>query len=262
MLERIDGRRAYPRNPLGIIALFVFFIEAISTITLKFLLNAGSPYVLYILAFIIVFPSAIVVFFFITLWFRRESLYGPGDFREDASFVQLVAAKLERLEIRQEASQVDPRGNSGDVLAMIRKLIEKGEVETAINLAKALLKVRRYQSSLEAFEEIQESPLSPEYLSKTLANTSYSLIGLGRHAEAIQYLDRLRALSPIKAEAFWPALAHAYASLKVGNTGEHNSWLAKAKSSQDMPEFKELAASLYPEMHDKLVMEKVQNETA
>lgn len=255
------SRRVYPKNPLGIIALFVFFIEAISTITLKFLLDAGSPFVQPILYFIIGFPSVIVVFFFITLWFRRESLYGPSDFREDASFVQLVAAKLERLEIRQDASQVDPRGHVGDVLAMIKKLIEKNEVETAINLAKALLKVRRYQNSLEAFEVIQTSPLNHEHLSRSLANVAYSLNGLGRHDEAIQYLSKLQALNPLKAKTFWPAIAHAFAFYKVGNTNEFHSWLAKAKSSKGMPEFKELAASLYPEIRDSLSLEEVQNET-
>lgn len=71
-------RRLYPRNPLGIIALFVFFIEAISTVSLKFLLDAKSPYVGIILCFIIAFPSAIAILFFVTLWFRRESLYSPA----------------------------------------------------------------------------------------------------------------------------------------------------------------------------------------
>jgi tetratricopeptide (TPR) repeat protein len=262
MLEKIDEKCAYPRNPLGIIALFVFFIEAISTITIKFLIDANSPYVLHILGFIIGFPSIIVLFFFFTLWFRRESLYSPGDFREDASFVKLIAAKLERLEIRQEASQVDPRGHVGDVLEMINKLIEKGEVETAINLAKALLKVRRYQGSLEAFEVISKSPLSHDNLTRTLANTAYSLVGLGRHEEAIQYLNRLRALNQAKAESFWPTLAFAYSFLKVGNLDGHRSWLAKAINCRELDEFKDIAISLYPDMREKLMAEKVLNESA
>lgn len=252
MLEQLDGKRAYPKNPLGIIALFVFLIEVISTITIKFLIDANSPYVLYLLGFIIGFPSIIVILFFITLWFRRESLYSPGDFREDASFVNLIAAKLERLEIRQEASQVDPRGHVDDVLEMIDKLVEKKEIETAINLAKALLKVRRYQGSLDAFEVISKSPLSHDNLTRILANTSYSLVGLERYEEAIQYLNRLRALNPGKAEGFWPALALAYASQKVGNIDEYKIWLAKVNKSKELTELKDIAISLYPEMRDKL----------
>lgn len=62
------GKKIYPKNPLGIIALFVFLIEAISTVSLKFLLDAQSPFVGPIVVFIISFPSVVVILFFITLW--------------------------------------------------------------------------------------------------------------------------------------------------------------------------------------------------
>ena len=70
MPENRQERRVYPKNPIGIFALFVFFVEAVSIIPLKFLLDASSPYIGAILVFIIAFPSVIVLLFFVTLWRR------------------------------------------------------------------------------------------------------------------------------------------------------------------------------------------------
>ena len=67
------------RNPLGIISLFVFFIEAIATISLR--IAVDTDYIGHIVWFIILFPTLIVLLFFITLWSKRESLYSPMEFR-------------------------------------------------------------------------------------------------------------------------------------------------------------------------------------
>ncbi|TQV84395.1 tetratricopeptide repeat protein [Aliikangiella coralliicola] len=81
--------RIYPTNPLGIIALFVFFIEAISTFSLKILADTHSEYVSALVYFIILFPSAIAVMFFLTLWCKREALFAPGDFKDESNFLSL-----------------------------------------------------------------------------------------------------------------------------------------------------------------------------
>ena len=52
-------RRAYPRNPIGVIALFVSFIEAIATISLKLLLDADSPHAIAVVYFFIGFPLGV-----------------------------------------------------------------------------------------------------------------------------------------------------------------------------------------------------------
>ena len=92
------------RNPLGIISLFVFFIEAIATVSLNIAIE--TEYAGNIVWFIILFPTLIVLLFFITLWTKRESLYSPMEFREDKSFLELFR-KVDRLEVKQKIAEID-----------------------------------------------------------------------------------------------------------------------------------------------------------
>jgi len=59
----------------------VFFIEAIATTSLKFVVNTG--FVGHLVWFIILYPTFIAIAFFVILWTKREVLYSPADFRED-----------------------------------------------------------------------------------------------------------------------------------------------------------------------------------
>jgi tetratricopeptide (TPR) repeat protein len=248
-------RRAYPRNPIGVIALFVFFIEAIATASLKFLLDANSPYAGHIVFFILGFPVLLVILFFGTLWMRRESLYSPSDFREDANFIQLfrrVDARVEKVEIRQRAAQLDPRGDPADVFAVIPDLLARNDIETVVSLGRAFLKVKRYSNSLDVFRLLARLPLSPEVQSQVMAFTAYCLNGLGLYQESIQELKELRKLDPALAEKFWPSLASAYSHFKLGQRPEFSAWLDKAASRNGAPEYLELAIQLYPELRDPL----------
>jgi tetratricopeptide (TPR) repeat protein len=248
-------RRAYPRNPIGVIALFVFFIEAIATTSLKFLLDAGSPYIGHIVFFMLGFPVLLVVLFFGTLWMRRESLYSPSDFREDANFMQLfqsVDARVEKVEIRQKAAQLDPRGDPADVFAVIPDLLARSEFETVVSLGRAFLKVKRYSNSLDVFRLLAGFPLSLEVQSQVIAFTAYSLNGLGLYQEAVQELRELRKLDPGLAEKFWPSLACAYSHFKLGQQTEFSAWLDKAVKRNGAPEYLDLAIQLYPELRSPL----------
>src|SRR5262245_31553544 len=96
--EEVAGKGlTLARNPLGIISLFVFFIEAIATVSLKIAIS--SDYVGHIVWFIILFPTLIVFLFFGTLWAKRECLYSPGEFRDDKAFVDLLFT-VKRLEAK------------------------------------------------------------------------------------------------------------------------------------------------------------------
>ena len=72
------------KNPLGIISLFVFFIEAIATISLSIAID--TEYAGHIVWFIVLFPTLIVFLFFGTLWVKRESLYAPMDYSDPQAF--------------------------------------------------------------------------------------------------------------------------------------------------------------------------------
>lgn len=126
------------------------------------MLENDSQYTVYFVWFVILFPSTIAILFFITLWFKREGLYSPSDFREDTSFLSLIRKKVERLDLRQEAAQVDPRGSIKEILHMLQKLVSSDEIDAAIHLSKAPLKIGHYKSSLECFKYL-EGHVPPTY---------------------------------------------------------------------------------------------------
>ncbi len=240
-------KRIYPRNPIGIIALFVFFIEAISTVSLKFLLDAQSEYVGIIVGFIVTFPSVIAVLFFVTIWFRRESLYSPGDFREDINFLKLIH-KVKALEIRQEAAQQDPRGDTNAALSIIKRLIEINEFDTAIHLGQSFLKVKRFSSSLEIFNYLRDTiPENDSFHSKAKEYYAYSLIGLERFSEAIDELQQLNQKFPNKF-GFWPSLALANAYMHIGEEERSKYWIDCAKNLKDTPDLLPLVKDMYPKL--------------
>jgi tetratricopeptide (TPR) repeat protein len=243
------SKKVYPKNPLGIIALFVFLIEAISTVSLKFLLDSQSHFVGYIVAFIISFPVIIIILFFITLWVRRESLYSPADFRDDASFVQLFAKKIERLEAKQQATQVDPRDDATQALPIIQNLLNLNEIQTAINLGKAFLKVERYSNAQEIFElMLDKVPATHESHPKILSQLAYSLMGQRQYAEAIKMLQKARRESQTGDLSFWPSLGLAYSYLKSGQNQDADRWIVHAKSLYRDADHSLLVAKLYPEL--------------
>jgi len=61
-------------NPISIIALFAALCEASATTVLPYLDNDNRQIYIW---FLIVFPSALVVMFFLTLNFNSTVLYGP-----------------------------------------------------------------------------------------------------------------------------------------------------------------------------------------
>jgi len=73
MSEQQKEKRYYPNNPLGVIALFVFFIETINATTIPFL-KEFPILLLIIVLFIVIFPVLIAASFFVLLWVK------PGAF--------------------------------------------------------------------------------------------------------------------------------------------------------------------------------------
>lgn len=96
MIEKIG----HVNNPLTIIAIFAGLAEVSGTIVLPLLKeNIQSTYIW----FLMFFPSILVILFFFTLFFKREVLYAPSDFHEDASFISLFRpSKKSRLDIINE----------------------------------------------------------------------------------------------------------------------------------------------------------------
>lgn len=253
-----DKKKIYPKTPLGIIALFFFLIEAISTISLKFMLDNKSEFVPHFVWFIMLFSTFIAIMFFVMLWFKREVLYSPADFRNDEYFVRLidnVKKQVETIEVRQQASLVNPRGSFEEIFKMIQKLVEVNEFGTAINLAKALLKVERFQSCLECFQYLaKEIPESNEHYVEAKANIAYCYIGLKEYKSSVKQLQDVQYRKGEGNLSIWEAAGLAYSNLKVEDFSNYRRWLQLAKEKPDYANNVEALIKLYPEIKEDLKM--------
>lgn len=77
-------------NPLTIIALFAALAEVAGTVAIK--LVAADMQSTFIW-FVMIFPTIIVVLFFITLNFNAKVLYAPGDFKNEENYLAAMNAK-------------------------------------------------------------------------------------------------------------------------------------------------------------------------
>ena len=240
------------RNPLGIISLFVFFIEAIATISLR--IAVETEYVGHVVWFIILFPTLIVLLFFVTLWAKRESLYSPMEFRDDESFLALLT-KVDRLEAKQEVAELDPvTADLPDVFATIDRLLALNDVRSAIEVGRAYLKQSQYDESTKVFSYLQsKASRRDEAYYKILSNLAYSLIGKSKYQEAIDCLSEVKQVRGGAEFRPWHSLAMAYAYFKLGDSSQYEKWLDETKKS---PEYKRLNLpffrSLYPEISHAL----------
>lgn len=144
-------------NPLTIIAIFAGLAEVSGTLVLPFL--NGESQELYIW-FLMVFPTVLVVLFFLTLNFNHKVLYAPSDFQDEENFLKLFSKptaddRLEKLshEMRSEASfeEIEDKESSSSQDLAYRSIIRRSAASTHY-LAEELVITKLSQE----FDEIEK----------------------------------------------------------------------------------------------------------
>lgn len=74
------------KNPLTIIAIFAGIAEVSGTLVLPFIADENQLLFIY---FLIVFPSVLIVVFFLTLNFNNKALYAPSDFKNEENYIKI-----------------------------------------------------------------------------------------------------------------------------------------------------------------------------
>lgn len=245
----------FAKNPLGIISLFVFFIEAIATVSLN--IAVETDYAGHIVWFIILFPTLIVLLFFGTLWIKRESLYAPMDFSDPEAFQKLLrpmAQKVDQIAAKQEAADIDPiTAELKDVFITLDKLIKLGDVRSAIELGRAYLKKNNYAESTKIFSHLRKNVgKSDTVYYKILANLGYSLISQGKYEQAIEQLNEVEKIQNGRNFRAWHSLAIAYAYNKLGKTELYKEWLTKSKKKPEYKRNTRFFKSLYSDIENDL----------
>lgn len=249
--EQRSGRWT-PHNPLGVIALFVFLIETVATISLHAVVD--KPFAALLVWFIVLYPVGIALSFFLLLWKKREALFGPMDFDDQSEFSRILLQKVERIEVKQDAADiVDRSGAIDDVLRTVDRLLELDDPWSGINIGRAFFKRGEYDKSIKVLEHINTKVgTSSEAHYKVLANLAYSQIGLSRYGDAINNLLQVKRIKRGRHFMPWHALALAYAFLKTDNTPECDRWIDYVhKNGSDNIDL-EFFAGLYPEMADRI----------
>jgi tetratricopeptide (TPR) repeat protein len=228
--ELPTSAKTITKSPLGIIALFIFLIYSIASLVLGVSAQAlaeGQKWVFVV--FLVVFPLLVLGSFVWLVANHAVKLYSPADFRDDKSYVELNQ-KLQVVQVKQEAAQVDPRGNFEEARLMLKQLMALNQVDTAKSVTKAFLKVGRYSDSLTLFEEIGAYLKSQgSHETKVLSYKSYCLIGLEQYKGAMKLLYQLRDLSSEDFD-FWPQMALAFCLWKEGKTSDSKALLNQAAS--------------------------------
>jgi tetratricopeptide (TPR) repeat protein len=244
--------RLSPRNPLGIIALFVFLIEAIATLSLNVV--AGTAYVGVLAWFVVLYPTFISSAFFYVLWKKREAFYGPHDFRSDAMFGELLR-RVEVLDAKQAAAVLDSSTNTDEVVQSLQRLLELGDVRAAIEVGRAFIKQAEYERALQVLTYLNERvPASHPLYYKIRANRSYAYIGLERYAAAIADLEKVRLLERGDHFLAWHAVALAFAWLKAGEPNKSAEAMALARELDGFYGNEKLFSKLYPELRPTLLV--------
>ena len=230
-----------PRRPIFLIYSIASLVLGVSAEAL----TEGQKWVFVV--FLVIFPLFVLGAFVWLVANHAVKLYSPADFRDDKSYVELNR-KLQVVQIKQEAAQVDPQGNIEEARVMLKQLMEIGQVDTAKSVAKAFLKVGRYSDSLSLFEEIGSHLLSqgkPD--TKVISYKSYCLMGLKQYKGAMELLHNLKNISSTDFD-FWPQMALAYCSWKEGMTSESNDFLIQAASDKTAKSYVAEVNKRYPEI--------------
>ena len=74
------------KNPLSVIAIFAGLAEVAGTVVLPFVADANQ--ITYIW-FLMLFPTLLVLLFFLTLNFNPKVLYAPSDFRDEGNYMEI-----------------------------------------------------------------------------------------------------------------------------------------------------------------------------
>jgi len=241
--------RHLARNPLGIIALFIVLIYGTAGLVFGISgaqFDASQKWVL--ILFLVLFPPMVFIGFVWLVAKHSHTLYAPSDFRNDESFVELNK-KVSVIEVRQQAAAVDPRGDSDSAFTALEALVKVDQIEAAKSLAKAFLKVKRYEISLKMFD-LLISELSGEKRVSFLQYRAYSLIGLARYEAALQELGRFRLIGGEKEYDFWPRLAVAYCYFKLEQNTEFESAMRSAVTVQASTQL-EMVTDIYPDMAEE-----------
>jgi hypothetical protein len=135
-------------NPLTIIAIFAGLAEVLGTIALKLVAaDLQSTFIW----FVMMFPTLIVLLFFVTLNFNNKVLYAPGDYKNQEDFLRAMWG-VNRLSVDLDKVQVQLSEAKKEIEEGIKKIGEAGDQERP-KLERGLMLIGSVQENIESTRE-------------------------------------------------------------------------------------------------------------
>lgn len=97
------GVAAKITNPLTLIAVFAGLVETAGTLVLP---NLDAALQKIFIWYVMLFPTALVVTFFLILCIKREILYAPKDFEDPEHFMQLAQKTVFSAETTDDSKRI------------------------------------------------------------------------------------------------------------------------------------------------------------
>jgi len=140
-MEDRKGVISAVRNPLSIIALFLFLVEVVVTIALRVEVLTETQR-MWLVVFCVVFPVIVLLFLFILVWNRPQHLYGPSDYDDSSKFIDSLTrvkylSRVNELELESPRKVRDPLRRR----ELMQKVIDAGNLAVA-ELEKEFVKSR------------------------------------------------------------------------------------------------------------------------
>ena len=159
-------------SPLAIIATFAGLAQIASTTSLTIIKSEQIQYVF--IWYVMLFPTLLVLLFFITLWFKNTALYAPKDFSDEENFIRVQGGMAAlRDTIRTRLAKMPPKEAASITGGFDNKIIE---TQNALNelkafdmglVARELSETGAYSDALKMAEAgLRISPLRAIYIVK------------------------------------------------------------------------------------------------
>jgi len=241
------NKKIYPTNPLGVIALFVFFIEVISASTL-YALNNHPELLRIIVIFIVSFPSGIAILFFLFLWSKPASFFSPKDYQDDNSFLSSLKKEL-NFNSRVIKAYTGPPTIIEESFQLADEMIKKQNYLEAIRVGRGYLKFGEFYKSYKFFEHIKpQIPKNSHFYVVCIGNIGYSLVGLEKFNSAISIFKSIECNYSDKLK-IWHIAPLAFCLLKSeNNSGEFKKYLDILNNHPQLPEEIFAYKKRYPEL--------------
>lgn len=129
MVERVNK----VSNPLTIVAIFAALAEVAGTVSISLLpLNIQNTFIW----FMMLFPTLLIIFFFLTLNFNHTVLYSPSDYSDESNFLKTFKSEMQIIDqnskivrqindIKQELTTITANVNEEQVEQVKSSLLEK-----------------------------------------------------------------------------------------------------------------------------------------